>query len=101
PSPPSPARPSCGCPCTSWGTDMALITMYDSVTAWQIPPDAPAVAGYVDGMYCWSAQDWARFPNALKVTIATSAAHDAMVLDVERWDATPDEAPGWIARQRQ
>src|SRR5947209_2784972 len=76
-------------------------TMYDSVTAADIPSDAKVVAGYINGRYAWSEADWARFPSAQQVRITiTAATNDGDVLDVEQGDATPDEAPGWI-RARQ
>ena len=76
-------------------------TMYDSVTAPRIPATAGMVAGYVDGAYRWSASDWARFPAAVKVRIAVFAStNDGHVLDVERYDATPAQAVGWVQRRR-
>ncbi len=76
--------------------------MHDSITAADIPRDAHIVAGYVSGRYKWSPADWARFPNATKVRIATSAAvDDGHVLDVEPGDATPGEAPGWVQMRRR
>lgn len=69
--------------------------MYDSVDASKIPAGALAVAGYVDGAYAWSPADWARFPSAVKLTIATSSRSSADILDVERGDATPGEVPAW------
>ena len=76
--------------------------MYDSITASDIPRSAAIVAGYIDHpLYTWKASDWALFPNAVKVRIAINASTNAGdVLDVERYDATPDQAPGWI-RMRQ
>jgi hypothetical protein len=78
-------------------------TMYDAVTARNIPADARMVAGYIDKIKLepWSAADWARFPNAVKVTIVKKAStNDGDVLDVEPGDATPAEAPGWVQRRR-
>lgn len=75
-------------------------TMYDSTTAADIPTNAQMVAGYANGVYKWSAADWARFPNAVRVTIAVSVDADANVLDVENGDALPTQAPGWVQRQR-
>ncbi len=75
-------------------------TMFDAVSPANIPADAQLVAGYINGRYAWKPQDWARFPHALKVTIAVSADADARCLDVETYDATPAQAPGWVARQR-
>lgn len=75
--------------------------MYDSVTPSAIPKNAAMVAGYVNGRYAWSSQDWDLFPNAVKVRIATRASvFDAHVLDVEPGDATPEEAPGWVWARR-
>lgn len=77
--------------------------MYDAVTATNIPADAQMVAGYIDRIQLrpWSAADWARFPNAVKVTIVKKAStNDGHVLDVEPGDATPAEAPGWVRMRR-
>jgi hypothetical protein len=75
--------------------------MYDSTSASDIPADAEMVAGYIDGAYRWTDASWARFPTAVKVTIATQpSTNDGDVLDVELGDAIPAEAPGWI-RMRQ
>lgn len=78
--------------------------MYDAVTAANIPRDAEMVAGYVDQIKLppWSAADWARFPNAVKVEIVKKASSNfGHVLDVEPGDATPAEAPGWVAMRRR
>jgi len=67
-------------------------TMYDSVNASAIPRSAEMVAGYVDGIYAWSPQDWARFPDAVKVRIsAVGATHLAQVFDVEQGCIWPPE----------
>jgi hypothetical protein len=78
-------------------------TMYDSVTAAAIPTSAAVVAGYCDQIRLppWSAADWARFPNAIKVRIAKKpTTNDGHVLDVETGDATPAQAPGWVRLRR-
>jgi hypothetical protein len=75
--------------------------MYDSITASDIPGTSTMVAGYVDGGFKWSDADWARFPDKVKVRIAALATtDDGDVLDVENGDATPAQAPGWVARRR-
>ncbi len=74
--------------------------MFDSVDASRIPADAQIVGGYINGRYAWKPSDWARFPTARKVTIAVSADADAKCLDVETYDATSAQAPGWAHRQR-
>ena len=75
--------------------------MFDAVDPARIPADAAIVAGYVDGLYAWSAADWTRFPRSLHVPISVSAAdNQGIVLDVERGDATPDQAVAWVQRRR-
>jgi hypothetical protein len=79
-------------------------TMYDAVTAANIPADARMVAGYIDRIKLipWSTEDWARFPRAVKVTIVKKAdTNDGHVLDVELGDAKPGEAPGWARMRRE
>lgn len=74
---------------------------YDSVTAGRIPKDAVGVIGYDDGLYKWSVSDWALFPHAVHVHIAVFAStNSGQVLDVERYDASPDQAPGWVTMRR-
>lgn len=74
---------------------------YDSVNAMAIPADAVGVMGYVDGAFKWSDADWAHFPAAVKVRIAVFAwTNDGHLLDVERFDATPEQAPGWVLMRR-
>lgn len=77
-------------------------TMYDSVNPRIIPADAAMVAGYVDGKYRWTEEGWGRFPHAVKVRIAVLPETDAgNVLDVERYDAAPGQAPGWVTMRRR
>lgn len=75
------------------------VVMYDSVTVSQIPTTARAVAGYVNGYWPTFPTLVKSFPHAHKLSIAVSASADAEVLDVERGDATPDQAPAWVKRQ--
>lgn len=69
-----------------------------------IPADAQLVAGYIDGGPGYPVMTdalWALFPNAVHVRIATQpGTNDGHVLDVEAGDATPDQAPGWVAMRR-
>jgi hypothetical protein len=76
--------------------------MYDSTAAADIPRHAAMVAGYVSpSIHAWSAADWARFPDAVKVRIGVSAqVDDGHVLDVEPNLAEPAEAPGWARKRR-
>ena len=91
-------RPSPANPC--YGTHQLLDlvrTLYDSVTAADIPLSAELVAGYINGRYAWSAQDWMRWPAAREVQISTDAWKQVgLVLDVENGDARPEQANGWI-----
>lgn len=76
--------------------------MYDSVVPSQIPSSAQIVAGYIDGLYAWSGNEWALFPNAYKLRITIDASlDDGRVLDVETGDATPAQAPHWVNLRRQ
>jgi hypothetical protein len=74
--------------------------MYDSTTPDAIPRSAPAVAGYVGGYWPNYPEDVKRWPHAHHLSIAVNAGEDAMCLDVEKGDATPQDAPGWYHRQR-
>lgn len=75
--------------------------MYDSVDVGQLPPNGDAYAGYVDGKWATFPHIVARFPHAKHVSIATSSRSDALILDVERGDASPIEVPAWITRQHK
>ena len=73
-----------------------MTTMYDSTTAGDIPIDAAAVAGYVNGAEAWDAQDWSRFIAASRLGIDVTNAGAGGALDIEKGDATPEEAAGWV-----
>lgn len=75
------------------------ITMYDSVNVTQIPLDAEAVAGYVNGIWPTFSKLKAGFPRAHKLSVAVAAQYDADCLDVERGDALVADAPEWVQRQ--
>jgi hypothetical protein len=76
-------------------------TFYDAINPANIPANAQGVCGYIDGLYAWSAADWARFPLAVKVRIAVFAStNDGHVLDCETGDATPAQCPGWVVKRR-
>ena len=76
---------------------MTTRVMYDSVDPSQIPSDATAVAGYVNGHWPTFSQ-LTRF-HANRLSIAVNASADAACLDVETGDATPAQAPEWVRRQ--
>lgn len=77
---------------------------YDGINtdAGRIPVTAQGVFVYVDGLYRWSESDIARFKNSVIVGTAVFAStNDGDELDVERGDATPGEAPGWVLMRRK
>jgi hypothetical protein len=75
------------------------LTMYDDVTLSLIPANAQAVAGYVNGRWANYSQVVNRWPKAKHLSIAVTAHADADCLDVEKGDATNDQAPAWVKRQ--
>ena len=77
-----------------------MITMYDSIQLSQIPANAEAVAGYVNGQWPTYPEVVKRWPHAHHLSIAVSSWADAECLDVESGDATNDVAAAWVRRQR-
>ncbi len=76
-------------------------TMYDAIDALSLPAGASLYAGYVDGRWPSADAIQQRFPHALVVRIATSAATNAGVVG----DGPPDngtwaEWVGWVKRRR-
>lgn len=71
-------------------------TFYDSASR-QSPVDH-LVAAYADGRYAYSAQAIAEHPGHILISVTgdPSAALYARCLDVEKFDATPDEVPGFV-----
>ena len=76
-----------------------MIRMFDSVNVSEIPANAEAVAGYVDGNWPTFKQVQVKFPKARKLSIAVAAQADADCLDVEPRDATNAQAAAWVRRQ--
>ncbi len=76
-------------------------TMYDAVTVSNLPVGGDLYAGYDDGLYANVGAIHARFPGSLVLAI-TVIASDLYgdVLDVETGDATPVQAPQWVAARR-
>ena len=81
-------------------------TMYDGINelAAGIARDFPAaqmIAGYLDGKYAWTQEEWRLFPAAQHVTIVVSAdANAGDVLDVEPGNATASQVFGWVKMRR-
>lgn len=74
--------------------------LYDSDNPDSIP-DGVWAAGYCDGYAApaWNARGWSRFPGAKRIAVF-GQTNDGDVLDVERGDATPSEAPQWVRWRR-
>lgn len=84
----------------SSGGSGSPITMYDSVSVLQLPGNAAAVAGYVNGA-------WPTYTTLLKthrgahvLSVDVRGNADADCLDVEAGDASPGDAPAWVRRQQ-
>lgn len=76
-------------------------TLYDAIAANQIPAGAALIAGYGDGLYNDFGAERVAFPNARVVEIAVFAEDDlGVVLDVEKGNAAPAQAPGWVVKRR-
>ena len=71
-------------------------SMYDSTNVGNIPADAKAVAGYINGDFANYVAMVRRFPHAKHLSISVNATGRARCLDVETGDATPEQAPGWF-----
>jgi hypothetical protein len=74
--------------------------MYDGVDPAQVPAGAAIYAGYDDGSWQSLAGLTGTHPGKLYVSICVSATGTGRVLDVEQYDATPEQAPAWAERQR-
>lgn len=76
------------------------ITMFDSVTVSILPTGGSyAYLGYVDGLWPTYAELVKKFPNHKLVDMAVFASDNATALDIEKGDATIDQAPAWFERQ--
>jgi hypothetical protein len=74
----------------------------DAATMAQHMNGVSLVAGYDDGLYKWSAADWAMFPHAIHVHIVVhTATNSGHVLDVESGnDVTPSHWISWVQMRR-
>lgn len=75
-------------------------TMYDSIIVNDIPANAEAVAGYVNGHWPTFPVLAETHPHAKRLSVAVFSAADADCLDIESGDARPVDAPAWVRRQR-
>jgi len=71
--------------------------MLDSTDVQNLPDGADAYAGYTSGLWpTWIALSKRFHGKAHLVSIAIDAQHHALCLDVEKGDALPSQAPGWV-----
>lgn len=74
--------------------------MYDSITANNLPVGGTAYAAYINGNYANVAEVAVRFPGVPLESIDVLNQGIGTVLDVETGDATPTDAPGWLATRK-
>jgi hypothetical protein len=88
-------------------TEIIQATFRDTVSPQNLVIDSTyqGVLAYVNGAYAWPTAQVSRFDAAGKyvrrVDVNGSAPHLASVLDVERYDATPAMAAGWVRERNQ
>lgn len=78
--------------------------MGDSAQWKNIPKTVNLAALYRNGLYAVNPADAAAWfgpkVGLLWIDVDGSQPGSCQILDVEKWDATPDQAPGWIKRRR-
>jgi hypothetical protein len=79
------------------GTEVPL---YDAIVLSNIPPEASAVAGYVDGRWATWPSVMQRWPHARHVSITVTGGHEADIGDVEAGNMTVQGALNWIRQMR-
>jgi hypothetical protein len=75
--------------------------MYDSTNPLVLPRDAD-VAGYYNGEFAWGQAEFDLFARYIKISVMAGmpgAAQFARVLDVETFDATPDDVVPFLNRR--
>lgn len=77
-----------------------MLTMGDAVTVSNLPPGLDAYAGYENGNWQTMGELAARFPGKRLLGISVFLADVGQVLDIERFDATPDQAPAYWKMRR-
>lgn len=81
---------------------MTQVTMYDSTQPHLIPKDAQYIAVYGNGEYVADTRAvHEQFPGAriLSIDVNGSAPKTCSVLDIERFDATPEQLPAWVTER--
>lgn len=85
----------------------ALPIMADSTRPQSIPDKFRmgnnGAAAYIDGSYAWSESEQDEFPRLIRISTNGDArmAEFARCIDVERFDATPADVPGFIEVRNQ
>jgi hypothetical protein len=75
--------------------------MFDSITPADCPPGAQLIAYYIDGEWAKTADEVrASHPSEILVPISAVGTDAGLVLDVERGNASPGFAPGWVSQRR-
>lgn len=77
-------------------TGSATAVMFDTTTLGTVPSHPFALAGYTAGNWPTFFPLRREYPSAHTISIAISTRYHADCLDVEQWDATPGEVPGWV-----
>lgn len=70
---------------------------FDSTDPAAVPAGAAMIWYYVDGRYAWPQSALDRFTGRrlVGINVTGDPSHGGTMLDVERYDATPAQAPGW------
>jgi hypothetical protein len=77
-------------------------TSYDSINVRALPAGADLYLGYDDGNWPDADEIARTFPGKTVIrTTVNPADNEGDCLDVEKGDATPNDAPGWIQRRRE
>lgn len=75
----------------------------DSVVPSRIPMSSDGVLAYANGDYAWDTAAISEFVQAgkqvVRIDVTGAIPHQASILDVERYDATPQIARSWIPQR--
>jgi hypothetical protein len=74
-------------------------TMFDAVTVTNLPAGGDAYAGYGNGPYANIGAIQARFPGKTVLVVDVLNEGIGDFLDIERGDAVPADAPGYVRRR--
>ncbi|MGO9502558.1 MAG: hypothetical protein ACLPUO_13495 [Streptosporangiaceae bacterium] len=80
------------------------IKMVDAATPQDIPDGMfTAAAPYINGKFAWPQDQIDRFPKIIRISVLPDPGQAAFarVLDVERFDAAPSDAPAFIRERHK